>query len=157
MIYDTSRMEPTLRQKMVEKYQKWVDEHVPVHTRAEYRELLHSNEAMAFTIFQQWVEIDKLRRAYRELQMEVARSVPMPPVIPIADFWRDISDHPDTVGVTVSWGMDPFRCDMKVMGGLSYDAGQFPFIAASIKRFFHEEYVPRLWKKTEATLVAAAR
>lgn len=156
MIYDTERMEPTMRQKLVERCSKWIDEHVPVHTRSEYHELLARNEAMALTIYRQWEELDALRKSYRELQMEVAKSTPMPPVIPSAEFWRDMADHPDMMGVRVNWGMDPHRCNMKIMGGHRYDRDQFPLIMGSIKRYFEEEYMPNLWEHTKFVLTSSA-
>lgn len=155
MIYDTERMEPTMRQKLVEKCMKWIDDHVPAHTRAEYHELLAHNEAMALTIFRQWEELKALRKSYRELEMEVAQSTPMPPVMPSAAFYREVADHPDMMGVEVGWGMDPYRCRMKVMGGHRYDREMFPHIAGSIHRFFHEEYVPKLWAHTADVLASA--
>ena len=72
--------DPSYRERLIEKASRWIDAHVPVHTRAEYQHLFVTNTDLRLKLFCLSVDHAELRKAYYQLQKDAVRGIPLPKV-----------------------------------------------------------------------------
>jgi hypothetical protein len=143
----------TYREKLIDATADFIHKNVPKHSRAQYEALLATNTDLAIELVAKWRDLEDLKVAHRELQYETAKgSRYMPPVTATAQIERH-SMHKDRVH-RVRWEIDPCAAHLAISDMDSLLASPRCVVDA-FHRYFHDKYVPELWRKTEETLFLA--
>ncbi|WP_049643145.1 hypothetical protein [Candidatus Rhodobacter oscarellae] len=146
----------TFKENMINKAHKFIKNHVPRHTQAEYEALLVTNTDLALQLISKWQQLEELTASYHALQREATRSIPMPPVTARADAFYMLNICAKSW--SVRWSIDPYHAEMRLSDnpfkrtdpqGAHIEAQE---VAKAFHDVFHRDYVPRLWEATAQAL-----
>ena len=150
----TVPQQQSFRERMIDQAYKFIREKVPAHTRAEYESLLAINTDLALQLINKWRELESLKEAYEQLQDEVYKEMPTPPVT--ARAYVDYMPMSMEQRVTVNWDMDRYRWEQYVSPNSIFRGMPSHVIGGELAKAchdaFHRQYVPQLWEKTAAAL-----
>lgn len=160
MIYTTHPDTPKERAELASEYLDWVNIYVPAESRDSYRNLLDQNELAAYTLLSVWKNWQRAKDAYaalsgdhRRLQEEVAKTMPLPEIQPIASHKEaSIADV-----FTLCWRIDPYVTEIKTTNSVFDQFDQYPMIEDAVKSRFFSEYVPALWERTKKAMHSARK
>lgn len=143
-------MTETLKEQTLKKINTWIDTKVPVHTRAEYRELLHQKEAVMIQLYNLHVSYEELGKAYQELQKNTVQNwgLRVPNFKVEGEAYNMVSDYATM-----------YRINLKseAMTIAYRHDNQEKFIPSLVLDAFHDhffgEVAPKIWQSIEGQLM----